>query len=71
MLKKQAHLSIFQKATERFCYSLNCIYIFFRFLRVMWFHYALNIKRASILPLDSEEVGKGDAEASFFLSTGE
>ena len=37
----------------------------------MSFHYALTLERAHILPLDSEEVGKGDAEASFFLSSGE
>lgn len=37
----------------------------------MSFYCALTMERASIPPLDSEEVGKGDAEASFFLSSGE
>ena len=37
----------------------------------MWFHYALTLERVYIPSLDSEEVGKGDAEASFFLSSGE
>ena len=39
--------------------------------RVMYFHYALTLERETILPLDLEEVGKGDAKASFFLSSGE
>ena len=40
-------------------------------LRVIWFHYALTSERAYIPPLDLEEVEKGDALASFFLSSGE
>ncbi len=47
------------------------IYPFIRFWRVMWFFYALSLERADIPPLDSEEVGKGNAPASFFLSSGE
>ncbi len=37
----------------------------------MSLHYALTLERVYILTLDSEEVGKGDASASFFLSSGE
>ena len=52
-------------------FTLCHIYPYIRFRRVMWFHYALTLEREAILPLDSEEVGKGGAEASFFLSSGE